>query len=113
MNKTHEERVSSQNPQYAAMDRQRKNKENAKLFSVEDQAAALAFAKTVDHAYFRKNTYLNFNENNITVKVNRPKQVDKLDPRVKDFESTLDDHDIEVKDLPNGNRLYVLPFEPA
>ena len=112
MNKTHEDRVSSQNPQYAAMDRQRKNKENAKLFSVEDQAAALAFAKTVDHAYFRKNTYLNFNENNVVVKVNRPKAQDKLDPRVKDLQATLDEYNITFKDLKNGNRIYELPFEP-
>ena len=113
MHKTDEDRVSSQNPKFAAMDRQRRNKENAKLYSPNDISNATAFAAVVDFAYYRVNTYLNFNENNITVKVNRPKQVDKLDPRVKDFESTLDDHDIEVKDLPNGNRLYVLPFEPA
>ena len=112
MRKTDEERVSSQNPVHAAIDRKRKNEENAKLFSVTDQAAAITFAAAVDYAYYRKNTYLNFNENNVVIKVNRPKVADKLDPRVKDLDAMLDEYGITYKDLPNGNRIYELPFEP-
>lgn len=112
MRKTDEDRVSRQNPQFAAMDRQRRNKENAQLFSVTDQFAATAFSNAVDVAYFRRNVYLNFNEKNIVVKVNRPANIDKLDPLVRELDATTSSMDVVIKDLPNGNRIYELPFEP-
>jgi len=104
-----EERVSKQNPFFAANDRAKRNAANKDNFTAYEIECAEYFKTLAEEVFFGCNVYINFNVKNITVKINKPTARQRCTKGFVQLETDLDKQEITVKVHKNGNRIYTFP----
>ena len=112
MKRHDEERVSTQNAFFAAKDCMERNKENMLQYTLEEHAIAEELKKDVEEVFYRRNVYLNYNKNDIVIKVNRPTVGDTLGDSAKSYRKLtkkLEELNVTSKKLKNGNLIFHLP----
>ncbi len=107
-----EDRVSTQNPIAAVLDRKERDSENIQNFTPEEIEVAVGLKNEIAEVYYRRNVYLNYNKKDIVIKINKPRKVDILGESAaahRKLSKKLEKIGAERRYLKNGNVVYHLP----